>query len=78
MFERLDGYLGGIKVLFVRPEANCGSGIGFAYLANHLEFAALLAASERHVVFLPAAPNPDFEILRQGIDDRHTNPMQAA
>jgi hypothetical protein len=44
---------------------------------NRSVLAALLAAGEAHVVFLAAAPDPDFEVLRQCIDDGDADAVQA-
>ncbi len=41
-------------------------------------FEVHLAAAEADVVFLAAAPHPALQLLRQRIDHRHTDAMQAA
>ncbi len=78
MLECLEAEFRRVEILFVGPEAQRRAGIGLADLADFLELAALLAAGEAHVVFLAAAPDPDFEVLRQRVDDGDADAVQAA
>ena len=55
-----------------------GARVGLADVADDLELRVDLAALERDVVFLAAAPHPALEVLRERVHDRHADPVQTA
>ena len=61
--------------LRVRPEPDDRPGV--VGLPHHLDRALRHAALELHVVHLPAAVDPDLELLAQEVDCRHAHAMQA-
>src|SRR5690606_6296028 len=67
-----------VEILGIGPEADRGAGPALRHLADDLELRAALALREAHVVFLAVAADPDLEVLRQRIDHRDADAVQAA
>src|SRR6185295_1264548 len=67
-----------IEELRIRPEAHRGSGIVLADGADLFELPLGATILETDVVFLATTSYPALEILRERIDDRDPNTMQAA
>ena len=67
-----------VEVLRIRPEAHRRARRRLRDLADDLELAAALAVGKAHVVFLAVAADPDLEVLRQRVDDGHSDAVQAA
>ncbi len=78
MAQARDREIRRVEILRIRPEANRRAGVRLAYLADDGQFAFTLTAGKAHVVFLRPAPDPDFEVFRQGVDDRHADAVQTA
>jgi hypothetical protein len=68
----------GVEILGVGPEAHRGAGIALAGGADDLELRGDLAVLEADVVFLAAALDPALELLRERVDHRHADAVQAA
>ena len=67
-----------VEELRIRPEAHRGAGVALADGADHFELRGDFAVLEADVVFLAVALDPALELLRQRIDHRHADAVQAA
>lgn len=67
-----------VEELFVRPEVHAGAGIAFAAGAGHRQILHLVAVFEGDAVDVAVAAHVDFHPLRQGVDHRDPNAVQAA
>ena len=67
-----------VKIFWIRPEAQRGTGVALADFADHFEFGFFRTVAESHVVFVTVALDPHFQMLRQRIDHRHAYTVQAA
>ena len=70
--------IGAVEIGRVRPEADRGAGVALADLADDFELGMHLPVLERDVVFLAAAAHPALEVLRQRVDHRDADAVQAA
>ena len=70
--------LGAVEEPRIGPEPQSSTGVVAPYLADLLQRRDLFAVGEGHVVFLAVALDPHLQMLRQGVDHRHANPMQSA
>ena len=73
-----DGELRRVEVPGVGPEADGGAGVALSDRAHHPELRGLVAAGEAHVVLAPVALDPDLQALRQGVDHRYADAVEAA
>ncbi len=68
----------GIEELRIRPEAHRGAGVALPDAADHLELGMHATVAKADVVFLAAAPHPALQVLRQRVDHRDADAVQAA
>jgi hypothetical protein len=72
------GELVGVEEFRIGPEPHGGAGIALADGADHFQLRGDFAVLEADVVFLAVALDPALELLRQRVDHRHADAVQAA
>src|SRR6185369_5647880 len=62
----------------VGPEADRRAGVALADRADDFQLLLLFAVGEPHRIFVAVAAHPDLQLLRQRVDHRYADAVQAA